>query len=324
MQRICVQRRCFSRSGCLLGLEQLGDLPTSSTRKPRNPHRGPLKRLLSPKEEDEWKFLKRWELRMKGEWDANEPFRNQPKPKKLFGNEITEVVWPYSLLVENTVHLHPFTKSIYCYYPWKPLTPQGKDAINLMRDFTRRSLIPITFHNASCYVEAEMLIEYGDTPWAVVHCLDGNHVKVPVTDAMVQQSKEKPDVLLRTIMTEAKVLAEAVAAPDEVWRAYDERPIQNAYVRVNYQWMGDTTEERNQHHVEWYDAAEGKIPTAYQRAKKIQNLLNVDGGLPVSPHLRAQMHFERRSFNKPRPTGSVTFTKHDRHNASNSRWAKLD
>lgn len=237
-------------SGVLRGKSQVDEnFPISSSRKPAKTYDFPGRRAVHDDEAVAWRFMKKWELQMKAEWDDLEQFRSQPKPKKQFGNEAAEIVWPYAVLLENVIKIHPFTKSVYCYYGQRHLTPAGEASNQLAIRLARECLIPITFHNSQCYVETEMLLEYNDNPWVVVHCLDGRQSIVPIISSGSPNEKEE---LLKRILDTAASMGETVEDPQGMFRVLNERPNQNHYVRVDYQWMGNTAEERMQHTVQWY------------------------------------------------------------------------
>lgn len=317
----------FGRTSALLGQEQLSkDMPTSTSRPPRGLHPGPGQRGVSPAEERKWKYVKKWELMLKDEWDDLEQFRSLPKPKKQFGNEAAEIIWPYAVLLENVIRVHPFTKSIYCYYGQKQLTGAGVAATEVAKRFARECLIPITFHNAQCYVETEMLLEHNDTPWIVVNCIDGSHSIVPVTAADVsaddstvggdgaartESSEEDAKTrLLRRVLREAEELGRNARNPAELFAALNERPNQNHYVRVDYQWMGTTVEERMRHTVQWFDSPDEVAPRVRGAEYHAANWMNADSrDLPFGPGHAAMAHKYKSSIVKSRPSGIQQFLK---------------
>ena len=305
----------------LLGATQLADMPASTTRKPRGFHRGPHKRMVSEREADWWRYVKRWELQMDGEWDALERFQHLPKPKKLLGNEACEIVWPYAVLLENVVKVHPFTKSIYVYYPQHTLSDSGAAAARLARRFARECLVPITFHNSQCYVEAELLLEHGDTAWIVVHCLDGRREIIRVDPAALSAAAAaaassssggsdggsgsggamtedaQKQALLQSVLETASRLAASAASPRDLMLQLNQRPLQNAYLRIDYQWMGDTVEERQAHLVRWIDPDEGGTqPVVYDRAARLADWLNHDDKRAVHPGARQLLRRDSNRF----------------------------
>lgn len=298
-----------------LGTSQLTGMPASTTRKPTGMHRGPSKRQVSTWENVWWKYIKRWEHQMEGDWDVLEKFQNLPKPKKLMGNEACEIVWPYAVLLENIIKIHPFTKSVYVYYPQHALTGDGASAAHLAKRFSRECLVPICFHNSQCYVETEMLLEHGDTAWIVVHCLDGRHEIVCVNnvlnDLAEAKKKEKEGssstqddekvALLRTVLQTASHLGSTVKAPSDLMLQLNQRPLQNAFIRVDYQWMADTPEERQSHLVRWIDPDErGTQPMMYKRDEKLADWLNSIAGRGHDPEMRGRL----KRANNRKPNGA--------------------
>jgi hypothetical protein len=275
---------------------------------------------------------------MNAEWDPLERFQHLPKPKRLLGNEACEIVWPYAVLLENIVKIHPFTKSLYVYYPQHALTARGAEAAALARRFSRECLIPICFHNSQCYVETELLLEHGDTAWVVVHCIDGTHEVVRVDpDALRQRAAQSvaggddendgnsssnggsvavpQDALRRellaTVLETASRLGSAVAAPELAKQQLNERALQNAFIRVDYQWMGDTEEERTAHLVRWVDPDDrGVQPLMYQRDESVAEWLNAEGGRPLDSASMSLRALDRKSLGarvtdpKPAPLSS--------------------
>jgi hypothetical protein len=289
------------------GATQLESMPSSTTRKPRGMHRGPNTRQVSPQERAWYRYVRRWELEMENAWDDAEKYAHLPKPKKLIGNEACEVVWPYAVLLENVIKIHPFAKSLYCYYPQHALSEEGANAAHLARRFSRECMIPITFHNSQCYVETEMLLEHGDTAWIVVHCLDGRHEIVCVNkvldDLKKQYRKEKNGgavettqdaekaALLGAVLACASSLGASAKNPSDLMLQLNTRPLQNSFVRVDYQWMGDTAEERQAHLVRWVDPDErGVQPMMYQRDERVLEWLNAQGDRGTDQSLGTQPH----------------------------------
>ncbi|RNF21308.1 hypothetical protein TcG_02959 [Trypanosoma cruzi] len=316
--------RAITTTRGLLGLEQLQDVPASTSRRPRGMHRGPGKRQTTEKEAERYRFIKRWDLQMREGWDELEAFKGLPKPKQQFGNEAAEIVWPYAVLLERVVKVHPFTKSIYVYYAQRQSTPLGKLAAETAKRFAREFLIPITFHNSQVYVETEMLLEYNETPWVVVHALDGGQRILPVHPAAEDTSIDAGVTqLLREVVKTCEALAAAVANPKEVTRMLNERPLQNQYVRINYQWFGDTPDERCSHLVRWdFDPAEVE-PIMRQRTRHVLNWLNHDGNLPNHNSVRVNVFREKTRLRSPRTTsGPKTFFNSvgSRANARSSRF----
>lgn len=245
------------------------DMPVSTTRKPRGLHRGPGKRGISEHEKAQWMFMRKAQLMSTSEYTDTEVFRGLPKPKKLFGNEAAEIVWPYAKLLENVYTVHPFTKSIYCYYYQFSNTEQGKMANALARRFAREVMIPITFHNAQCYVETELLLEYGDKPYLVLNGLDGRQEIFSILDG----SRDKA-ALVAAVLKKCDEMGEAVKDPEATWTLFNERPNQNNYLRIDYQWMGDTEEERTQHLVRFDWTADEITPRTHNRRTKLLDVLN--------------------------------------------------
>ena len=337
----------FAATAPLLGAEQIDKaMPTSTTRKPRSMRRGnstPItayfsgprtppgevqwtdaqKHKVSPREAREYATHKKWELTMKGEWDDLEKFRHLPKPKKQFGNEGAEIVWPYAVLLQNAHHVHRFTKGIYVYYPQTALTDFGVRAIAVAKAFAQRCLTPITFHNSQCHCEGEMLLEHGDTPWVVVHCLDGRHRTVVVDNsifgalAVADAAKTPaptlvtmPDVadgvaaLLQQVQVAAAALGDSVDDVRAVKRLFHERPPQNQYVRVDYQWYGETPEARQAHTVKWMaDSTDADIsdamPRMRHRTNELLTWLNEAPGRATQPQMLGSMrHLYGKSQNE--------------------------
>ncbi|AIO02435.1 hypothetical protein LPMP_352980 [Leishmania panamensis] len=299
----------------LLGLEQVQDVPTSTDRKPTGMHRGPGKRQTAPKEAAQYQFIRKWDLQMRETWDELEPFKGLPKPKAQFGNEAAEVIWPYVLLLENVIKVHPYTKSIYVYYSQRQSTPLGKLAAQVAKRVSQAYLIPITFHNSQVYVEAEMLLEYSETPWVVVNCLDGTHKLIPVKPQAGQTVKAGAEEVLDDIVSACNNMGNAVKNPKEVMQVLGERPLQNQYVRVNYQWYGDTPEERMSHLVKWDYEPEEVVPQLRNRTQHVLDWMNYDGQLPTHNSVRVNIHREAARMRKPNiSAGPKTF-----FNSSGSR-----
>lgn len=313
--------RPFHATAALRGLEQVEkDLPTSTTRKP-GIHLGPRQRGVNAREAKFWKFSKRWELIMKDEWDDVEQFRNLPKPKKQFGNEAAEIVWPYAVLLENVIRVHPFTKSIYCYYGQKQMTEQGRAATDIAKRFARECMIPITFHNSQCYVETEMLLEYNEVPWIVVNCVDGEQRLVPVSLSKLEAVGEVDlkVALLRLVLQEAESLGKAAKNPALLYNTLNERPNQNHYVRIDYQWMGKTPEERMKHTVQWFDDPQQVEPKIRGREFVTANWLNNDTGLPYAAGFHRNYQRYLSTSARGRVSGIAAFQRggHRAHPMSN-------
>ncbi|KAK7196184.1 hypothetical protein NESM_000553500 [Novymonas esmeraldas] len=307
----------------LRGLEQVQDVPTSTDRKPTGMHRGPGKRQTAPKEAAQYQFIKKWDLQMRETWDELEPFKGLPKPKAQFGNEAAEVVWPYALLLEHVIKVHPYTKSIYVYYSQRQSTPQGELAARVAKRVAQAYLIPITFHNSHVYVEAEMLLEYSETPWVVVNCLDGAHKLIPVKPQSGQTVLEGAEEVLSRIVEACDTMGNAVKDVKEAMRLLSERPLQNQYVRVNYQWYGDTPEERMSHLVKWdYEPAD-VTPQLRHRTQHVLDWMNYDGKLPTHNSVRVNVRREAARMRKPNVSaGPKTFfnSAGSRANARNARF----
>ncbi|KAH8611899.1 hypothetical protein ERJ75_000988800 [Trypanosoma vivax] len=309
--------RHVSTTRALFGLEQLQDVPTSTSRRPKGLHRGPGKRQTSEREATVYKFIRRWEMQMRDAWDALEPFKGLPKPKRLPGNEAAEVVWPYAMLLERVVKVHPFTKSIYVYYPQRQNTPRGKLAAASARAFAREYLIPITFHNSQVYVETEMLLEYGETPWVVVHSLDSEQQPsfLPVNPTEGTPVHVAVANLLGSVVEACETLGATVSNPKNVMRMLNERPLQNQYVRVDYQWFGDTPDERVSHLVRWdFDPTQVE-PILFRRTRHVLDWLNYDGNLPTHKAVHVNVAREKARQKSPRTvSGPKTF-----YNSAGSR-----
>lgn len=314
----------FTTSTLLRGLEQVEDVPTSTSRKPTGLHRGPGKRATSPQEASEYQFIKKWDLQMKEQWDELEPFKGIPKPKKQYGNEATEIIWPYALLIERLIKIHPFTKSIYVYYPQHALTSQGAAAVEVAKYFSRRSLIPLTFHNSQCYVETEMLLEHSDTPWIVVHCLDGRSEILPVrvAEGATSNVAAAEESLLKEVVHVASNLGSSVVDPVACTRMLHERPLQNQYLRVNYQWFGDTPEERMSHLVRWDFDPQDVAPRVERRSKAVLDWLSFDGNLPNHNSVKINVRRESTRLRNGKQSGGVQsfFNSGSRSNARHSRF----
>lgn len=310
-------RPFFSRSRLALGMEQLQDVPLSTDRKPRGFHRGPGKRQTSAKEASEYQFIKKWDLQMRESWDPLEPFQGLPKPKRLLGNEATEIIWPYSVLLERVVKVHAFTRSIYVYYSSHQTTEKGKWAAQVARAFSHGYLVPITFHNSQVYVETEVLVEYNDTPWAVIHCLDGRHTVLPLRTAERSEHVSPASAALELLSDVVKAcdeLGSSVEDPKGVTRLLNERPLQNQYLRIDYQWFGNTPEERAAHLVKW-DFDHSKVqPLLRSPTRHVLDWLNYDGNLPTAAAVHVNVKREKARMQLPRITGPKSF-----FNASGAR-----
>ena len=233
--------------------------------------------------------MKKWELQMADEWDDHEAFRSLPKPKKQFGNEAAEIVWPYAVLLENVIKVHPFTKSIYCYYGQHQLTEEGRAATKLAITFARECMIPITFHNPQCYVETEMLLEFNDTPWLAIHCLDGRTVTMAI-EPPEADGRDPKAALLEKVLKQCDKLARGSKDARSMFRLLNERPNQNHYLRINYQWFGERPEDRMTHQVQWVqnpdDASVMKVPLEDIRWKAADWIQAEDGREPRPPTAR--------------------------------------
>ena len=299
------------------GLEQMVDVPTSSTRTPSGLHAGPNKRVMNRGEKERFQFIRKWQLQMEETWDNFEAFKGQPKPKRQFGNEACEVIWPYAMLMENQIHIHRFTKSIYVYYPQRQETADGAFAAAVAKRFSQQYLIPITFHNSQCYVETEMLVEYGEVPWVVIHCLDGKHKILPIRSrapaataaegAAASSSssgaaaasfapidvKAAAEDVMNDVVAAAEELGNSVANVGATLTALHERPLQNQYLRINYQWYGDTQEDRSSHLVQWNFDPKKTLPTTKYVDAGVRNRLNIDGRYPVANGSKANAMAQR-------------------------------
>lgn len=87
-----------------------------------------------------------------------------------------------------------------------------------------------------------MLLEYNETPWVVIHCLDGRSKLLSVNAASDKNPTQNVSTLLADVVTACSQLGETVNNPKEITRLLNERPLQNQYIRINYQWFGDTAE----------------------------------------------------------------------------------
>lgn len=306
------QRRLFfSTTHVWCGMEQLQDVPLSTSRKPRGFHRGPGKRQTSESEAERYRFIKKWDLQMREMWDDLEPFQGLPKPKNVLGNEACEVIWPYAILLEREVKLHPFTKSIYCYYSLHQATKEGEWAAKVAQAFSHGHLVPITFHNSHVYVETELLLEYSETPWLVIHCLDGRHRLLPVKPKMNPDTDENVTAvsaaasLLDEVVDACEALGNSVESPRSMYRLLNERPLQNQYLRIDYQWFGDTPEERNAHLVQWKFDLEDVKPVLRSRSRHIMNWLNYDGNLANAAAVHINVKREKARMQVPRNTGGM-------------------
>ena len=296
-----------------LNLHQvMKDFPTSTARKPRGLHRGPHKRQVSEAEQNQWLFMRKAQLVCSAEWDAPENFKHLPKPKKIIGNEASDIVWPYAILLENEVRIHPFIKSIYCYSYQLSLTKTGLHKNNLAKHFARQCMIPLAFHNAQCYVESELLLDYGDSPFFVIHCLDGTSTIIPILFfntriagiSGVQKMRsgkqmnkeslplERPETgasythlnLLKDIQAIADYIGNSVEQPQDIWSMYNNRPPQNSYLKINYQWLGDTERERAFHSLNyqwlWGDSPVPMPSTPHREARTSMALDQVPNKIP--------------------------------------------
>lgn len=265
-----------------------------------------------------------WELTMQGEWDELEAFKGLPKPKKQFGNEAAEIVWPYVVLMQNAVQIHPFTKSIYLYYGQKQVSEQGRRSTEVAKRFAQEHMVPITFHNSQCYVESEMLVGYSDAPWIVVNCLDGKSVCVPIVGTPGANLSDDVQRVLEAVVAKAAELGSNVANPKEIQVSYNDRPLQNQYVRVDYQWMGESAEERMTHltHWLWDPRDEDLAPKVRNRDASLLSWLNNDGGLPTSAATRVDMHREKARHRRAKvATGPQSFYNSGRRQqATSSRY----
>jgi hypothetical protein len=306
------------------------DMPASTTRRPAGLHRGPNKRMVNAQEKDWYQFVKKWELEMAGDWEPNEKFQHLPKPKKLIGNEACEIVWPYAVLLENIIKIHPFTKSIYVYYPQHTLTDAGEKAASLARRFARECMIPICFHNSQCYVESEMLLEHSDTAWIVVHCLDGRHEIVRVEENIFQGNEngsksqdEQKLILLQRVLETASKLGSSVKQPEQLTLQLNERPLQNGFIRVDYQWMGETAEERQSHLVRWIDPDDRNVtqPLLHHRESKLAEWLNYDDDRHHNPRLPALLRKENNRNVQPKGPSTLSnyFHRYSRISSSYSK-----
>lgn len=287
-------------------MEQLQDVPLSTDRKPRGFHRGPGKRQTSENETAAYRFIKKWDLQMQETWDPLEPFQGLPKPKKLLGNEAAEIIWPYVVLLERVVKVHPFTKSIYVYYGHMQSTERGKWAAKVARAFSHGYLMPITFHNSQVYVETERLMEYNDTPWIVIHCLDGRHRVMPVCPELPSEGVTPATAaaeLLGQVVQACEELGSQVENPREITRLMNERPPQNQYLRVDYQWFGDTPEDRTSHLVTWDFELSDVEPVLRSRTHHVMDWLNFDGNLPTAAAVHVNVKREKARMQAPRVTG---------------------
>lgn len=305
---------------------QLEDVPLSTDRKPRGFHRGPGKRQTSDKEASAYRFIKKWDLQMRESWDPLEPFQGLPKPKKQLGNEATEIIWPYCVLLERVVKVHPFTKSIYVYYSRWQSTERGKWAAKVAQSFSHGYLIPITFHNSHVYVETELLVEYSETPWIVIHTLDGRHRVLPVRPADRSATTTPASAaaeLLKEVVQASGELGASTKDPKGTTQLLNERPLQNQYVRVDYQWYGDTPEERASHLVKWDFEPRDVEPVMRSRNRHVMDWLNFDGRLPTAAAVHANVRREQSRLQAPRTTGGPTSFFNARGARANARHSRF-
>lgn len=354
---LAVPARLFSITQSCKGRDQLADMPSSSTRIPKGMHSGPGRRMLNKGEVARFEFVKKWELQMQEKWDAYEAFKGQPKPKKQFGNEACEIIWPYTVLLENIINVHRFTKSIYVYYPQRQETRDGAFAAAVAKRFSHQYLAPITFHNAQCYVETEMLVEYGEVPWVVIHCLDGKHEIVPIKfkapsssfgGSGGQQSsatsnssngteeqgnlneryfspidvKMAAEELLNIIVSKADALGNAVSNVAATATLLHDRPPQNQYLRINYQWYGDTIEERSTHLVHWNWDESKVIPSTKFKDSDVRDRLNYDGRYPNTLQSIAAARSEKNRIVKGTDGSGLRAFKTGQAKRQSSRYVK--
>ena len=334
------------------------DMPMSTARKPRGQHRGPDKRQISESEKNKWLFMRKTQLLSLAEWDSPEAYDFLPKAKKIVGNEAAQLVWSYATLLQNKFLVHPFTKSIYCYYFQYSLTQEGERRNNLAKKFARECMIPITYHNSQCYVETEMVLDYGDVPFILIHCLDESTVHVPIilyktrgaglksvshargiktnqVDNLCEinyrrAQRNSSEEYTKQQLTEdlsaiTETLGNSVSNPDEVWRLLHDRPLQNSYLKINYQWFGESSQEREQHRVQYHWAWNNEpipIPSLSERHTKTSLSLNQ---MPAS--VSEKVHVSKRTHgsipNKSQlNNGEVIFARNadTRAFSGGSRW----
>lgn len=307
----------FRHTAPRLGVSQLqDDIPTGSDRKINKYvwDWTPKSIGLVAGEQDTWFIRRKLQLEMGQEWDDLEPFRALPKPKKLLGNEACHVIWPYPWLIERTIKIHRFTKSIYVYYPHRSLTPTGETLRLIARHFSYEHLIPITFHNSQCYVETELLVEHSDTPWVVVNCLDGRSKIVPLTKSLLhdeslptfKQIEDGHRELLNLVVSAADELGSTVKDVQATNYEFQTRPLQNAYVRVDYMWVPDRVEDRNEHLVQWTTDDASKKPLVRARDAAVHSWLNNDPeNLPLSDSVTNTQTRDKRRL---KPARLIAFT----------------
>jgi hypothetical protein len=312
------------RTPVRLGMSQLTDDVPSGTNRPQMLHKYDWTQAsetagLSDLEKHEWHVMRRTQLEMADEWDDSEAFRSLPKPKKLMGNEACHAVWPYPWLVERAVQLHLYTKSVYVYYPHKALTSKGETFNEIAKQFTYEHLVPITFHNAHVYVEAELLVEHGDTPWVVVHCLDGRHKVVPVDLSTINadsgvdpeapaavQVQQGHRALLAKVIATAEELGSSVTDKGKVSHELAARPVQNGFVRVDYMWVPERFEDRNEHLVQWTSDDAAKRPLVRHRDGRLHQWVNLDDESKPLADSTSQLGLrEKMRTMRPKAVGSV-------------------
>lgn len=318
--------RCYAirPTRLLQGLEQVQDVPASTDRRPSGMHRGPGKRQTSAKETEQYQFIKKWDLQMRETWDELEPFKGLPKPKMQLGNEAAEIVWPYCLLLEHVIKAHPYTKSIYVYYSEKQSTPLGQLAAAVAKRFSHGYLTPITFHNAHIYVETEMLLEYNETPWVAVHCLDGRHRVLPIKPQASDTVVDGAEAVLEDVIRACNELGSSVKDPKAMVRLLSERPLQNQYLRINYQWYGDTPDERMSHLVRWDYAPEDAVPRLRERTRHVLDWVNYDGNLPTHNAVRINARREAARMRRPNVSAGPKTFFNSSGSRANARTARFD
>jgi hypothetical protein len=331
---VAMTRRSFATTSVLLGHEQArANMPNGTDRKKGRHGYEWMKRsrYMQPREQRRWKAMSKLQLEMGEEWDDLEQFRLLPKPKKVLGNEACHVIWPYPTLLEREVKLHHFTKSIYVYYPQHALTQQGEFYRQVAREFSYEHLIPITFHNNQCYVETEMLVEYNDTPWLVINCLDGRHEIVPVAESTVTGVDDKAPrsvrveqghrALLERVLQTAEKLGSSVEDPNRLMVELHNRPLQNQYVRIDYMWTGRTREERAQHLVQWTDDDAAQQPTMRNRQGRLLSWLNVDSDeYALHQQQLGLVHKERKRLATPNKGGSMDISTFHLSQRNSGNW----
>ena len=246
-------------------------LPTSTPRTPRGLHRGPDRRGITPRELEVWKFMEKtqWLQSIASTASTHSLFLSDPVPSpsslKKGRAELNprcgaagQVLWPYARLLERQFWLHPFTTGVHIFHNFAQIYENFWEKVAAR--FQREWLVPLGFHNPTCRIDSSSYSPYekgnekGWGPFIQVESLEDRAHKFQFVEIekfldkekAMQKSENENQALthiLRYLQSIAESLGLTVEHPAMAWAAYNARPPQNSFIRVDRQWFGVEEED---------------------------------------------------------------------------------